>query len=578
MRETKINRINTPTMSTRAIHSPTTTHTGRAEAQLPLIALLREMTVGTSEKRHLEEKAPYVEDVVEFFLTKFKEVHDQIVSLGLGDVQLDIVTNASFAEIVTRDEQLDAAKRDVADILARSEKYTRDRKEGACARMSLDQKEEYEVKRREARATIDEYKERAKKNQPLSDDLLGLLRQMQKSYDSKIWPYLHKAFHKSALLWSPSYDKSICDYFDFDFHVYPYTNTEFRMRGLWLNDLVFQRRIIALIGCVGYRASTSQVWGTRLTFPLDGNNSHRALLSLEVALALQVAKHFVRLQFHGRRLASEPKPGVVSNLFGWDLPLYDAATRIRIPGPFHEVLKKLETEAGSSVPFVSEQIRRLLAWGHSRMLAIVINSCEVGARGQVARRPCIEFGVGGQLCATINAVLDLITKGAAVFRDKLYPEQLDLTLSRHNPDVNEARRARLAKFHASKTHQVAVAAWGQHARVLIKKSSNAIAVVDPWKTESLVQVPTVLTSVFTEPLEWIEREPEQGGESSCALLATSRAVMVAWAIEQELDFRAAAQSSMTSLTHFGPLALTLVRSAHRIVVTRQGAWPGRELF
>jgi hypothetical protein len=183
-----------------------------------------------------------------------------------------------------------------------------------------------------------------------------------------------------------------------------------------------------------------------------------------------------------------------------------------LPGPFG-------TPEMRERQFAFATARRLLAKKHSRQLGILLAPGGVGARGREVRSNVIEFGLGGQYCAVMETVLK--------YARMLFPEGLEFMSPLVLNVTGDRNRDAVLQFKASAA-KVALITWGSHARAIIKLDYPPHhAVVDPWKPAERVRPPKVVSEVFEGATEWVAREPEQFGESSCFLVSCARAFAIA---------------------------------------------------
>jgi hypothetical protein len=219
--------------------------------------------------------------------------------------------------------------------------------------------------------------------------------------------------------------------------------------------------------------------------------------------------------------------------------------------------------------FVHELIERVVKkGGYTRKLAILINTGDTGARARVARHSCVEFGLSGQKCATTTSILSIINESSPVFQHVLFPKRIDAKNNKRD-DIQQFRDSSSA---------VAFIGWGHHARVIFKLGEGC-AIVDPWKPAERVRPPTAIREIFGSEPEWIDREPEQCGEKSCAIIAMTRAVILSILASKNQDadaLRAAAKSDLLDQSVHGPIAILLVRVAHMIATP--SAYPQTEVF
>lgn len=392
--------------------------------------------------------------------------------------------------------------------------------------------------------------------------LYDVMDWVKSPYNQSLWEHMKNGLDDLCGVWT-DYDP---DYFNadflFDLTVAPWDNRSFKIYGLaWLQDLVFQRKLLSMLPKPKITISTN---GPRITFGSDKKTFKSGVAALEVAIAIKIATRRVRQLYDGRPVAKTPDMTVVQNLVGWDVPL----GLDNMPLSLMQSFQTLQTNAHPG-SFVHELIDRVIQNdGYTRKLAILINTGDTGARARVARHSCVEFGLTGQTCSTITHTITRIKESSSMFLSTLYPRSID---------VRKNRRDLIEDFQMDNA-KVALIAWGGHARVIFK-IGNGCAIVDPWKAAEKVRPPTAIRDVFGSEPEWIDREPEQCGEKSCSIIAMTRAVIIAIVASNGDDpdaLRAAAKSELLDQTVHGPIAVMLVRCAHMIVTP--SPYPQKEVF
>lgn len=110
--------------------------------------------------------------------------------------------------------------------------------------------------------------------------------------------------------------------------------------------------------------------------------------------------------------------------------------------------------------------------------------------------------------------------GFSRFQDKIFP-------------VIIANAQNLIAFVRNSTCVTAVAAWNGHARYLYKDTNQKIVqVYDPWKTKmgqpKMIKESTTILQTMGWRIEFVSHQKDQAkGEGSCALVALTRALMIA---------------------------------------------------
>jgi hypothetical protein len=510
-----------------------------------------------------------------------KQLNDEIKSVkDANKLKFKLQYHPTLLESIrAAGEAADTAERERQDIIKRSDFYKSEegkaaRKINPSLRMSESDKNEAIKTLRALEATVSEQRELVKTlelEQEMDnhriDWLLYSVEQSRASYDSKKWADLDKGLPIAVLLWSKGEEDVK---FPFELSVDPWDNRTFGLQGKWLQDLVFQRRLLKLLPKKGLKETVGHD-GIRITFG-DGVDG---IAPLVTAISLLVAKHSVRRIYDGKSIASVPRPfGEPQRLLGWDVSLEVERMPDLLKVSFDHVQQQAVEASGNKRVVGTNARRELLLLrdlvervvkrgGYTRKLAIVVNVGETGARGREAKRhKCIEFGIGGQKCARTTLVLGAIHQSSDMFKNTLYPKTVNVK------NNSEGDIESFAKSSCS----VAFIVWGQHARVIFKTSSSGCAIVDPHKTEDHVRPPVVVQK-FLGGLEWIAREPEQCGESSCSVIAAARAVMISIAAHTRRNdastvinaMKEAARSDILDTRLHGPLAVMLVRCVYSLV-------------
>ena len=402
---------------------------------------------------------------------------------------------------------------------------------------------------------------KALKERPIHIEMLfNYIALMSSPYNPSTWQKMNQAFEYAVPLWSDAKEGE----FSFDVNVAPWDNRQFKMRGVkWLQDLVFQRKLLSLLPSASVSA---RYYGTEIIFG-DG------VKDLEIALSIAIATRHVKQTHNGRAIASTPHPSKRQKLIGWDIDLGLDDFPITIEPVLNNAFRNLQ----ALNRFVNNLIERVIFnEGYTRKLAILIEEGDTGARSQVAKHACIEFGLGYQTCDKITGTLGIISAASPMFTS-LYPTYIDARTTR-KPNANMTRPDTIREFHSS-ARKVGLIGWGSHSRVIFKTDNGGCAIVDPWKPAEKVHLPKKLEEVFGSKPDWIERKPEQCGESSCSIIALVRALILVMVVHKSGDadelYRAARADILDGKFH-GPIAIMLVRCAH--MSATQGEYTHMEVF
>ena len=408
-----------------------------------------------------------------------------------------------------------------------------------------------------------------------------LLQDVLNKYKDAFWDFnknvlreLLKHFKSSSDVW---FEAGFQFNDDFDFRIdvgsYPHqAGSVFELTGArWMDDLIFQRRLMSLFrenGGETRQTNLGQSAGAGLVITAHyRNEDENKFALLELAYSVRVANMIVRARYKDRVVADGPSKSPVTSqrLVGWDVDMGLDQTPLAFIEVFNK-LAKLSKGQGRVGCFVSNLISRVVnsgkGGGYTRKLAILIQPGDMGAKARIAKHSCIEFGLGGQSCVSITWVLTNIRSLSPEFFTYLYPKHI--------------KRDTVAAFHSDES-KVGIIGWGHHSRVIFKVDGGS-AVVDPWKLAENVRRPGEIREAFGAPPEWIEREPEQCGESSCSIVAMIRAIILAIAAKEGEDLRKAARSDIADVAWHGPLAIMLVRCVHYLAQGRTSSMPPQELF
>lgn len=537
-------------------------------------------TIDMKREREEEQATPppsvQPEEVIETFVGEYGAAYDEIRKANLATSSRSVFeeNDVGRAKLV-KDLQVamdgkSEAERVVEEIRARGAYYTSEvgkaaRRADPSLKMSGEQKREELRRLEEAKETItvqeksisviqEAIRQRNRQTDWLYITLLPLMRE---HYSPSTWKDLKYGFETIISLWGDNVDGR----FAFDLRVAPWDNRHFRLSGLrWLQDLVFQRKLLSMVP--NPKITIGGYDGPRITFGSD-HSFKSGVEALEYALAITIAAAAIRKKYDGRTISDKPDVNKTQNLLGWDVELGMDDLPLSLKESFH----KLQTLSTSN-SFVHSLIKRVIDNdGYTRKLAILINTGDTGARALVARHSCVEFGLNGQKCATTTRVLNIINESSTLFKEVLYPMSVN---------VRKNKRDEIEQFRNSSS-KVAFISWGQHARVIFKVGYGC-AIVDPWKPAERVRPPAVIRDTFGSEPEWIDREPEQCGESSCAIIAMTRAVILSIAARNgDADaLRNAAKSDLLDQTMHGPIAIMLVRCAHMIATP--SVYPHMEVF
>ena len=521
--------------------------------------------------------------IIDTFVREYNTAYENVKASNLGQTDKETFFTQSKKTVELRlqkaEESKSAAEHTVQDIRTRGEYYTSD--EGKAARLkdpslklTNEQKQEERRRFNEATRVVATERKRIIELQTALEELPGRVDSLFSYLDlmkmpDYVWfttaiPVLIKA---ASIWYKPS--KPFVEGF---INVLPYKSRQFRLKeNGWLKDLYFQRKLLSLLHGAYPTVTSSKaiIFGDQDSFEIG-------VSALEMAIAITVAVRRVKETYEGQKISSKPDPDQLSKhkLLGWDvdLGLKDLEEREESDGAKSEgesesppKLKKEWQEAFDYFrKFMPNLIRRLVdERGYTRRLAIVIDTGDTGARSLVAKHSCIEFGIGAQVCSNITEALKHLNK-TEMLKDLLYPKYIQASRGKED-DIKRFQQNR---------RKVGLIGWGHHARVIFKVGDGC-AIVDPWRPAERVHVPKAIEDAFRSKPVWVDREPEQCGESSCSVIAMVRAVIICIAAHKaaaeeamsEADaLNAAAKSDMLDTEVHGPVAILLVRFAQLAVI------------
>lgn len=513
-----------------------------------------------------EEDAPTLppppvqpEAIIQTFLQEYSTAYENVKTSNLAQsdyetfITHDAKTQHLNAEILEVTNLKSEAEQLSQDILKRSEYYRSEegkaaRRQDTSLKLSDEQKEE---ERRLYYKAVEDMATHEKRIATLQEARLVRLNRIYWLFtyiDLMTTPYnpsdlktMDLAFTYATQLWN----ESTGGRFNFDLTVAPWDNQGFKVRGLrWLQDLYFQRKLISLLP--NFKITTS-MHGCAIIF---GNG----IEALEMAFGIAIAVMRVQETYNGRPISNKPELSSTHNLLGWDIDL----GLDDMPLSLKESFQYFQNVDSANRSFMHKLIDRVINNdGYTRKLAILINTGDTGARAQVAKHSCIEFGLGGQTCVAITGTLKHLHQSSSMLH-LLYPMEID---------VSRKSRESIQAFQRGSS-KVGLITWGGHARVIFKVDDGC-AIVDPWKPAEKVRPPVEIRNAFGNDPVWIDRESEQCAESSCAFIAMVRAVILTIVAHNGGNadaLYAAAKSDMVDTSVHGPIAVMLVRCAHLSVV------------